>query len=224
MRRRSDLLPGQATAERDLSSRAATLPGIPQRPSVTQEAARILVVLALGLILFWGAAVGASPEPPDTANLFALEGRDCILEEAHCGIVNGRITVGIPFKRLGRVQGLWAPPYVSSDFQIIVTLGGKEIPATRFTWWPYKVVQHGSLEDIQATSTIVLVPGTRGGVLAIRNVRVRGTTMDIFVAPRQFRVKTFANEVRASLGESILVQHNGASLAVLARPPKDQED
>ena len=112
-------------------------------------------------------ALAGEPSGRDLGNVFALDGQACILEETHCGIANGHLTVGIPFKTVGRIDGLWAPPFVSSDFQLRVTVGEKEIPSTRFTWWPHKVLREGQLAGIKATSTTLLAADRRGGLLAI---------------------------------------------------------
>jgi len=76
---------------------------------------------------------GPSPQQPipsiDPFGLpgdpFIFYGKHSIMQEAHFGIVNGKITAGIPFKQLGAVEGLWAPPYVSNRFRLTVEVMGQ---------------------------------------------------------------------------------------------------
>jgi hypothetical protein len=185
--------------------------------------------LALGLLLFGGVRGVAEADPRDFQNLFALQGKANIIEEAHCGIANGRITAGTPFKRLGRIEGLWAPPYVSSDFQLVVTISGKEIPAAEFTWWPYKVVQRGSLDGVQSTATTSLIPGRRGGVMALA---IENKTAEKRELPLRFSVKgtldraeawefaapSSTSPIQLANRESTLVMQHG-DLAILVDCP-----
>jgi len=185
--------------------------------------------LACGLLLH-GAANGlADAAVRDVENVFAHDGRASILEEAHCGIANGRITVGIPFKKTGRVEGLWAPPYVSSDFQLTVSVMGKEIPAAQFTWWPHKVVQQGSLQGIKATSVTILPPGHRGGVLALTLENTTAETRDLplgFSAKGtldrteawEFAAPSSATPTRWAANEAALVAQQGDLAIVLHCP------
>ena len=64
-------------------------------------------------MMFTMITAAATPEarPED---LFALDGSQCIMEEEHFGIVNGKMTIGVNFKDVAAIQGLWAPPYASS--------------------------------------------------------------------------------------------------------------
>lgn len=144
------------------------------------------LALALGCLFLGGANALAGAEGRELKDLFSLDGRASIVEEAHCGIANGRMTLGIPFKKIGRIEGLWAPPYVSSDFQLIVTIAGREIPAAQYTWWPHKVVRQGSLLGVQITSTTVLASGRRGGIVALKLENPTAETRDL---PLSFAVK-----------------------------------
>jgi hypothetical protein len=189
--------------------------------------------LALGCLWLSGANTLASEDVGDLKGLFSHDGRASILEEAHCGIANGRITLGIPFKKIAGIEGLWAPPYVSSDFQLIVTVSGKEIPAAQFTWWPHKVVRQGSHLGVKVTSTTILAPGRRGGIMALKLENPTAETRDLplcfaakgtldrteaweFAAPSSTtpaRLEARGNTLAAQQGDlAILLACSGASL------------
>ncbi len=102
-----------------------------------------------------------------SGDLFALEGRDNIVEEAHFGIVNGLATIGVNYKDIGSVAGLWAPPYVSSDFAVTVKVSGKPIATDTYTWLPFEVQRRGKIESIEADTATMLCPGMRGGMIAV---------------------------------------------------------
>ena len=103
----------------------------------------------------------------DPVNLFSLSGAFSIQDEANCGIFNGRVTPGIPFKRLAEIAGLWAPPYVSSDFRLKVSILDKDLPAQQYTWWPFKVQRSGEVEGLRISTTTILAAGKRAGILSV---------------------------------------------------------
>lgn len=107
-------------------------------------------------------------------DFFSLPGRQNIQQEAHSGIINRKLTVGIPYKSLARIDGLWAPPYLCTNFRLNVTVGGQEPAVSDWTWWPFKATRTGRVEGVEITSHAVLVPGRRAGLLAVK-VTNRGT-------------------------------------------------
>jgi hypothetical protein len=109
-------------------------------------------------------AVGKSCRQADP---FALDGARNIVQEEHFGIVNGELTAGVQYSNIAGVSGLWAPPYVSSDFKLDVTLFGRTVPADRYTWHPFRVERAGSVQGIAVASVTQLIPGERAGLLVI---------------------------------------------------------
>ena len=89
------------------------------------------------------------------------------MEEEHLGIVSGQLTTGINHRDVGSVAGLWAPPYVSSDFLLEMQVGGEKIPTREYTWRPMEVRRSGGTGDVEIFSTTTLVPGTRAGILTL---------------------------------------------------------
>jgi hypothetical protein len=106
----------------------------------------------------------AAADPVDT---FAFPGEASIQDEIHCGIVNGLLAPGIPHQSLARVSGLWAPPYVSGDFNLNVTVLDKDVPTQRYTWWPFKVERRADVEGLRLSTATVLAAGKRAGILAV---------------------------------------------------------
>ncbi len=100
-------------------------------------------------------------------DLFALDGRRNLLDEAHLGIANWAMTVGVPYRDVGSVKGLFAPPCASSDFLLEVRFFGEKAPTTEYTWLPFEVIRRGYLEGLEIESRLVLPPEGRGGLLAL---------------------------------------------------------
>jgi hypothetical protein len=117
--------------------------------------------------MFCAAAGAAGLSDADLDAVFALRGEDCIMEEEHFGIVSGQLTAGINHRDVGSVAGLWAPPYVSSDFLLEMQVGGEKVPTREYTWRPMEVRRSGGTGDVEVSSTTTLVPGTRAGILTL---------------------------------------------------------
>jgi hypothetical protein len=113
-------------------------------------------------------AAPADVDHADPVDLFTIDGQDCITDPSQLGIINGKLTVGTPHTRLAEIDGLWAPPYVSSDFTLRMLVLGKDVPRTSYTWWPFRVERRGAVEEgIEVVEATVLVPERRGGVVAL---------------------------------------------------------
>lgn len=119
--------------------------------------------LMLGLL----PAVGAWPEPLDPWNVFALDGAKNIMDEEHFGVVNGHITAGVNYKDVASLGGLWAPPYVSSDFTLNMRFFGETVPSAHYTWRPMEVEREGHARDIAIKSVFTLIQGQRAGLLTL---------------------------------------------------------
>src|SRR5262245_7705372 len=101
------------------------------------------------------------------ADPFALDGARNIIQEEHFGIVNGKLSAGVPYRNVLGVSGLWAPPNVSSDFKLDITLMGKPVATQRYTWHPFHVERAGTVQGIAVESVTMLIPGSRAGLLEI---------------------------------------------------------
>lgn len=122
---------------------------------------------SLGILLAWAAIAAAGGEPRSSDDPFVIDGRDSIMAEEHLGIFNGKLTAGIKYKDVAWVDGLWTPPYVSSDFRLGLTVLGQPVATQRYTWRPYRVERAGVAGQLRVKTVTALIPGYRGGLVAI---------------------------------------------------------
>lgn len=97
---------------------------------------------------------------------FRMEGASSIMAEEHLGIINGQLTAGIAYGSVATVDGLWAPPYVSSDFRLTMNLYGEAVPTAHYTWSPIEVTRGGRIRGIGVNTATVLT-SARGGILEV---------------------------------------------------------
>lgn len=140
------------------------------------------IVLGQCLMTAWG----ATSQPALSADLFAMDGRAIITAPEHLGIINRHLTIGTPGGHAGRIDGLWAPPFVSSDFALRVEIRGQEVPAPIVRWWPYKIEQQGEAEGVRVSAIIALAPGRRAGLLALT---LHGTAPNPIEAQIEFKTR-----------------------------------
>ncbi len=127
---------------------------------------RIITSFSFLLILIcFDVPVHAAEPASAIADPFALDGAGNLLDEAHFGIVNGKLTSGIPYRDVCSINGLWAPPYASSDFGLTVTVSDQKVKTERYTWHPFHVERAGSMPGIDVQTVTTLIPGYRGGVI-----------------------------------------------------------
>ena len=126
--------------------------------TVTSLAALWMMIRLVAPLL----AADPTSENPDP---FVLDGAKNLLEEAHFGIVNGKLTSGIPYGDVFSIGGLWAPPYASSDFRLGVAVSDQPVKTERYTWRPFHVERTGSMQGIEVQSVTTLIPGFRGGLI-----------------------------------------------------------
>ena len=63
--------------------------------------------------------------------LFAMDGEKMIHDEADIGIINGMLTGNGPYRNAMMIKGLFAPPFVSSDFCLEIRLFGEKVKALK---------------------------------------------------------------------------------------------
>ncbi len=182
---------------------------------------RIAAVIVAGPCL----AAGAEAEEGLGA-VFRLKGEACILDEEHFGIAGGRMTLGVNHQDVGSVAGLWAPPFVSSDFLLQVRGFGEEIPTREYTWWPMEVRRSGVIRDLTFSSAVVVLPNQRAGVLTL-DVENKGAALcdlplDIAVSGTLDRTDTWefsrpqsATPAPAAVDGDHLVKAQGESAIVI---------
>src|SRR4051812_47664929 len=97
----------------------------------------------------------------------AQPGEYNIREEDHYGVINGHITVGVNFKDVGGIGGMYAPPYASTDFLVEVRIDGRPVPTAEYSWTPIEVRRKGRTGDIEVASETFLLHGQRSGMLRL---------------------------------------------------------
>jgi len=92
------------------------------------------------------------------------------------------------------VRGMWAPPYLSSDFLFEIRLFGEIVKADKYVWSPREMQRQGAINDIHVESTFTLADGCRGAVMAVTLPTQARTAVSV---PLQINITgTFAhNEV-----------------------------
>ncbi|MBN2292402.1 MAG: hypothetical protein JXM70_08255 [Pirellulales bacterium] len=144
----------------------------------------IQVPLLVALALFYSLPAGADTAP--WTDPFGMDGDSIITEPEHLGIINGKLSLGTPHGHVARIDGLWAPPYVSSDFALMVEIFGREVATQKYKWWPYKIERRGNVDGVDVSAATVLVPGKRGGLVSMT---LRNTTQKKFCVPVAFKTK-----------------------------------
>ncbi len=138
----------------------------------------------LWLLISIVAPLPAADPTGDTPDPFALDGAGNILEEAHFGIVNGKLTSGIPYRNALAISGLWAPPYASSDFRLDMTLASQPVKTEHYTWHPSHVDRRGTIQGLEVQTVTMLIPGFRGGLIemTLKNPTAESRTIPVTIA------------------------------------------
>jgi hypothetical protein len=126
----------------------------------------MLTSLAVPALL---AALAAPSESPlAKADVFDMPGRQVIQDEGQLGIANGRTTIGVNYRDVAGISGLWAPPYVGSNFTLDVRVRGEKVNTVDWTWRPYQVLRSGTAGDVKVSSVTTLPYGHRAVILEFR--------------------------------------------------------
>jgi hypothetical protein len=145
-----------------------------------------LIFLSFAALWMIGLALpGAAAEPNGkVSDRFVLDGASNIIEENDFGIVNGKLTCGVRYRDVFSISGLWAPPYVSSDFNLSITVLGRPIATNGYTWRPFQVDRAGLDKEIAIESVTMLVPGSRAGLVEVtlKNQGTDGCTVPVAIA------------------------------------------
>jgi hypothetical protein len=98
---------------------------------------------------------------------FAFNGEKNIRDEDHFGIINGHITVGVNYRDVAGIGGMYAPPFASTDFVLEMRVDGRRVPTTDYSWTPVEVRRKGNAGEIEFVSETVLLHGRRAGILLL---------------------------------------------------------
>ena len=121
----------------------------------------LLATAALWPLFAQSSDSGADPNGEDPLSIGPV---DNIMRPEHLGIANHRMTTSVPYETVGTVAGLWAVPYVSSDWRLVPTLDGEPLVTSDYRWYPVRFVSSGSRGGLELQSNVVLIAGRRAAV------------------------------------------------------------
>ncbi len=99
---------------------------------------------------------------------FSIDQAKNIMRPENFGIANGKITTGIECNDLISIKGIWAPPYVSSDFSFQANLNGKPVEQPQYLWRPFYIERTAILgEGLLAQTNTLLVPEGRAFIFSL---------------------------------------------------------
>ncbi len=99
------------------------------------------------------------------SSIFAINGKDCILEPEDCGIVNGHLCMVTPYNDVAHIQSLYAPPLFSDDFLLYIRFNGKRVWTTDYVWEPDMLTRTGESGCWHVQTRLVLMAGRRAAML-----------------------------------------------------------
>jgi len=163
----------------------------------------------------------------DGLKRFAIDGKASLLEEADLGLFNGMLTTNLTFRDVLSFRGLYAPPYVSSDFQLEVRLFGEKVRTDEYFWHPFQAARHGRINDVEVHSETVLCDGLRAALLRFtlenRTARAVRVPLEITIDGRLDRNEVWdfsrpqsATPTRNRADERRLVKANAAGAVAVA--------
>ena len=117
-----------------------------------------------------------------STEVFDMDGRQIIQDEDQLGIANGKLTVGISYRDVTGVSGLWAPPFVSSNFMLDGRVCGERVLTTKWVWRPFQVEREGLVGDVAVSTTTTLIYGHRAAVVSFtfKNAAQTPAPLDLF--------------------------------------------
>ncbi|GHV00402.1 hypothetical protein FACS1894211_07610 [Clostridia bacterium] len=80
--------------------------------------------------------------------LFSFKSERNILLEKDLAVKNNRLTYGTPYSAAANMEGLWAPPYVSSDFAFNMRLCGEFVRTDSWEWFPFALERFGKINGL----------------------------------------------------------------------------
>ncbi len=98
---------------------------------------------------------------------FSIDQTKNIMRPENFGIANGNITTGIQYKDLISIQGIWAPPYVSSDFTFQGTIHDSVPACSEYIWRPFYIERKATPGNMTLESNTILIPEKRAFLLVL---------------------------------------------------------
>ncbi len=79
--------------------------------------------------------------------MYSMSSRDSILEPWDCGLANGHLTLTATMYDVAEVRGLFAPPYFSGDFRLVLRFNELAVRASGSQWRPDRLTRTGKTKD-----------------------------------------------------------------------------
>lgn len=114
-------------------------------------------------------------------SVFAFQGDKNILKPKDMGIVNHHIGVATPYTSIAALEGLFAPPYVGSDFRFDLRLAGEIIKADEYMWLPNAIYRAGRSGALGASSLTALPAHRRAAIMRVRLENASGAPLRVGV-------------------------------------------
>lgn len=92
---------------------------------------------------------------------------NAVHQAEHFGITNGAMAVALDPKTIVNVHGLYAPPFVSSNFKFTILIDDKPIEATACEWLPNNVLAAGDAGLVKVESSVNMVYGQRAASIVV---------------------------------------------------------
>jgi hypothetical protein len=125
---------------------------------------------------------------PDLIENFSIDQTNNIIQQENFGIANGKVTTGIRYDDIIGVNGLWAPPFVSSDFLVKAYVNGNSISNSNYTWYPFYINKSGIISsNINISSKTILSSDNRTGIVSLT---FKNSSNQTVVLPLSFNVQS----------------------------------
>jgi hypothetical protein len=112
-------------------------------------------------------SIGERREQLSSLDALALSKANNIMDVETLGLKNDVITLGSPGDALLKVDGIWAPPYIASDFLLTGRINGTATAAADFTWYPIEMKRSATVGSVSATSRLVLLNGQKTALVLL---------------------------------------------------------
>ncbi len=114
------------------------------------------------------AAVAQEPSFAERADaLFAIGSPANRISPADCGLVNGHVTFNGWLTDVAEVRGIFAPPFYSTDFDLILRVNGENVQTSSHVWRPEVLRRTGTNGAWRVTSRLYPIVGERAGIMEI---------------------------------------------------------
>lgn len=126
------------------------------------------LLIGMCIVLSWS-SLSYGDDNNRLMDKFRIDQSRNIMRPENFGIANGKITTGIDCDDLLHVDGIWAPPYVSSTFMLTLTLDGGAVSHPQFVWHPFEIRRSATLESgVAAETNTLLLPDGRSFLVSLR--------------------------------------------------------